>query len=68
MLLSDARQKATLIAAENGNLEVIQKWLSIDPRLIHCVDEDKYTPLHKACYGNHVEVIEVFKLFASSLS
>ncbi|XP_043270525.1 ankyrin repeat domain-containing protein 49-like [Venturia canescens] len=54
----DPRQKAILIAAENGKIEMVHKWLTMDPSLISSVDLDGYTPLHKACYGNHVDVVE----------
>lgn len=48
-----------LSAAEEGNLEKIKKLLCKNPLLLDCTDKDGYTPLHRACYGNNVEVVEV---------
>jgi len=48
-----------LSAAEEGNLEKIKKLLSQNHLLLHCTDKDGYTPLHRACYSNNVEVVEV---------
>lgn len=46
-----------LWAAENGSLELIQKLTKSDPDLVNVVDSDGYTPLHRASYGNHAEVV-----------
>lgn len=48
-----------LRAAEEGNLEKIKILLSKNHLLLDCTDKDGYTPLHRACYGNNVEVVEV---------
>ena len=51
-------EKEILTAAENGNVDKVKKLSAKDPRLLECTDKDGYTPLHRACYGNHVEVVE----------
>lgn len=48
-----------LTAAEEGDLEKIKKLLSKNHQLLKCADKDGYTPLHRACYGNNIEVVEV---------
>lgn len=48
-----------LTAAEEGNLEKIKKLVSKNRLLLECTDKDGYTPLHRACYGNNIEVVEV---------
>lgn len=45
-------------AAEEGKLDVIKELLVDDPNLIHTTDQDGYTPLHRACYGNFVDVVD----------
>ncbi|GAB1863262.1 Ankyrin repeat domain-containing protein 49 [Camponotus japonicus] len=50
--------KAILNAAEEGNLEKIKKLVHKNRLLLECTDKDGYTPLHRACYGNNVEVVE----------
>ncbi|XP_058802338.1 ankyrin repeat domain-containing protein 49-like [Phymastichus coffea] len=55
---ADPIHKAILEAAENGRLDQVKKYFSMDPALINCVDNDGYTPLHRACYGNHPEIVK----------
>lgn len=45
-------------AAEKGRLDKIKELLEQDPHLINAVDKDMYTPLHRACYGDHFEVVK----------
>lgn len=52
-------QKGILEAAESGKLDEVKKFLAEDPSLVNCVDNDGYTPLHRACYGNHAEIVKV---------
>lgn len=51
-------EKAILCAAENGDIEKVKKLLIKNLNLLECTDKDGYTPLHRACYGNHVEIVE----------
>lgn len=67
MSLSEPNAQAMLNAAEEGDLEKIDKLLSKDPLLLECTDKDGYTPLHRACYSNHVEVVEVILFFSSNI-
>ncbi|CAB3239845.1 unnamed protein product [Arctia plantaginis] len=46
-----------LWAAENGKLETLKELLQKQPGLVHAQDSDGYTPLHRAAYSNHVEII-----------
>lgn len=48
-----------LAAAEKGKLEVIRQLLQKHPELVRTQDPDGYTPLHRACYSNHPEVVEL---------
>ncbi|OAD55206.1 Ankyrin repeat domain-containing protein 49 [Eufriesea mexicana] len=45
--------KEILTAAENGELDKVKCLLLKNPDLLECTDKDGYTPLHRACYGNH---------------
>lgn len=54
----DPDAKAVLGAAEEGDLEKLKKLLGKNPLLLQCTDKDGYTPLHRACYGNNVKVVE----------
>lgn len=48
--------KKILWAAENSKLDEVKELLEEDPNLVHSVDEDLYTPLHRASYNGHVEL------------
>ncbi|XP_034187446.1 ankyrin repeat domain-containing protein 49 [Osmia lignaria lignaria] len=51
-------EKEILNAAENGELDKVKKLITINLGLLEATDKDGYTPLHRACYGNHVEIVE----------
>lgn len=57
--VTETPEKEILWAAENGNAELVRKLLSIDGNLTKCVDKDGYTPLHRAAYSNHLDVLNV---------
>ena len=47
------------MAAENGDVSKTASLLSSDPTLVHTADKDGYTPLHRACYNDHDQVVDV---------
>ncbi|XP_068445472.1 ankyrin repeat domain-containing protein 49 isoform X2 [Clinocottus analis] len=55
--LKDKPKVLFLWAAENKRLATVHRLLAADPLLVHCCDEDGYTPLHRAAYGGHVDVV-----------
>lgn len=55
--LTDKPKELILWAAENNRLSVVHRLLTSDPSLVHCSDEDGYTPLHRAAYSGHVSVV-----------
>jgi len=59
---SNAAQKdprsRILWAAEHGRLDLAKELIETDPELVNSVDEDNYTPLHRAAYNNHVDIIK----------
>ena len=48
-----------LWAAETGNLDVVTDMLNKDASLIAATDADGYTPLHRASYEGHCQIVEV---------
>lgn len=56
---SGSQDLKILTAAENGKLDVIKELLQENPELVRVNDQDGYTPLHRACYSNHPEIVEV---------
>ncbi|XP_030276422.1 ankyrin repeat domain-containing protein 49 [Sparus aurata] len=55
--LKDKPKELILWAAENNRLPTVHVLLTADPSLVHCCDEDDYTPLHRASYSGHVHVV-----------
>ncbi|KAI1695267.1 ankyrin repeats (many copies) domain-containing protein [Ditylenchus destructor] len=53
--MSDPREQFRT-AAEEGNLEELQRMFKAHPEYLHAQDLDKYTALHRAAYNNHVDV------------
>ncbi|VDM60086.1 unnamed protein product [Angiostrongylus costaricensis] len=43
--------------AEDGNVDGLRKMLEQSPDLISSCDEDGYTALHRAAYGDHLETV-----------
>ncbi|CAL1601327.1 unnamed protein product [Knipowitschia caucasica] len=54
--LKDKPQELMLWAAENNRLSTVSRLLATDVTLVHCSDEDGYSPLHRAAYEGHVDV------------
>ncbi|CAH2238948.1 ankyrin repeat domain-containing protein 49 [Pararge aegeria] len=57
-----------LWAAENGELETLKDLVIKQPGLIHARDTDGYTPLHRAAYSNHINVISYLLSVGASIS
>lgn len=51
--------KVMLESCENGILDHVVQILDKDPSLINCTDEDGYSPLHRASYNGHLDVVRV---------
>lgn len=49
-----------LWAAEKGKRAVVMELVQKDSHLVHSADKDGYTPLHRAAYENHANIVQVF--------
>lgn len=49
-------------AAENDHLDIVKALIEEDNSLINSKDGDGYSPLHRASYNGHTEIINVRKL------
>lgn len=54
----EGKEKDFLSAAQSGDLVKVQELYEQDPALLKGTDQDRYTALHRACYGNHVDVVK----------
>lgn len=59
IIFIETPKKEILSAAENGQVDKVKSLLEEDPALIMSTDEDGYTPLHRACYSNHTEIVDL---------
>ncbi|XP_056267128.1 ankyrin repeat domain-containing protein 49 isoform X2 [Pseudoliparis swirei] len=66
--LKDNPKVLFLWAAENQRLATILRLLAADPSLVRCCDEDGYTPLHRAAYGGHVDVVSALVAAGSKVN
>jgi len=55
----DNDPKARILwAAQNNEIELVKSMLQKSPGLIAARDEDLYTPLHRAAYSNHSQMVK----------
>ncbi|XP_018548697.1 ankyrin repeat domain-containing protein 49 [Lates calcarifer] len=66
--LKDNPAELILWAAERNRLSTIHRLLLADPQLVHCSDEDGYTPLHRAAYSGHVNIISALLAAGSKIN
>ncbi|KAM7008960.1 ankyrin repeat domain-containing protein 49 [Tautogolabrus adspersus] len=66
--LKDKPTELILWAAENNRLSTVQSLLAADPSLVHCCDDDGYTPLHRAAYSGHVHVVSALLAAGSNVN
>ncbi|KAM9856790.1 ankyrin repeat domain-containing protein 49 [Aulostomus maculatus] len=66
--LKDTPVEFILWAAEKNRLSTVLRLLAADPLLVHCCDEDGYTPLHRAAYSGHVDVISALLTAGSKVN
>ncbi|XP_078401904.1 ankyrin repeat domain-containing protein 49 [Cetorhinus maximus] len=46
-----------LWASEKNQISIVSRLLSENPSLVNVKDDDNYTPLHRAAYNDHIEVV-----------
>lgn len=59
LLLSETPEKEILWAAEKGDIDIVKTLVESNPELVHVKDHDGYSPLHRACYENHLNIAEL---------
>lgn len=52
-------KKHILWAAEHNKHEIVEKLLRENKDLVHSIDEDGYSPLHRASYNGHLDMIKL---------
>ena len=57
--VTDDPVKRMLWAAETGNEETVRSLLQESKELVWVSDSDGYTPLHRASYEEHTDIMQV---------
>lgn len=65
---SEKPSKEILWAVEKSKKDLVIKLLESDPTLIHSVDNDGYTPLHRACYNNDTEIVDLLLSYGADVT
>lgn len=61
-------QKEILWASNEGKADLVESILMRDPSCINSRDEDGYTPLHRACYSNHLEIVKILLQYGADVN
>lgn len=66
-ILSEKPSKEILWAVEKGKKDIVLKHLENDPSLVNSRDNDGYTPLHRACYNNDIELVDLLLSYGADV-
>ncbi|KAH7643144.1 ankyrin repeat domain-containing protein 49 [Dermatophagoides farinae] len=55
---NDGQMLNVFEAAEKGSIELMKQFQRMDPELINSHDSEGYTPLHRACYQNQIDMVK----------
>lgn len=61
-------EKEILWACEKGKKDIVKKLLEKNSELVNARDNDGYTPLHRACYNNDIELVDLLLSHNASVS
>ncbi|XP_063608653.1 ankyrin repeat domain-containing protein 49-like [Penaeus indicus] len=61
-------EREILWACENGKQSIIENILEHHPEAINATDSDGYTPLHRAAYSDHVEIVKLLLKSGASVT
>jgi ankyrin repeat protein len=62
LVVTENPGKKILWAAENNLQDVVLELLAMDATLVNARDNDGYTPLHRASYNGHTDMVKVNNL------
>lgn len=60
-------QKEILWATNENKADLVESILQRDVTCKDAVDEDGYTPLHRACYSNHVDIANILLSYGADV-
>lgn len=66
--ISETLHKEILWAANEGKADLVESILMRDITTKDAVDDDGYTPLHRAAYSNHVDVAKILVQYGANVN
>lgn len=66
--ISATLEREILWAAGEDKTDIVTDILEKAPNLVHAVDRDGYTPLHKACYNNNYDLAQTLLKYRANPS
>lgn len=66
--LTETLPKEILWAANEGHADLVESILKRDITTKDAVDDDGYTPLHRAAYTNHVDIAKILLQYGASVN
>ncbi|XP_055852598.1 ankyrin repeat domain-containing protein 49 [Episyrphus balteatus] len=61
-------ERLILWAVNEGQIDKVREILELNPNTVNAVDEDGYTPLHRACYNNFVDIAQLLLQYNANLN
>lgn len=55
-------------ATNEGKIDIVRTILNAKPECVHAKDEDGYTPLHRACYNNNIELAKLLIQYGADVN
>ncbi|KAJ6633300.1 Ankyrin repeat domain-containing protein 49 [Pseudolycoriella hygida] len=61
-------ERKILWATNEGKIDIVRTILNAKPSCVHAKDDDGYTPLHRACYNNNVELAQLLIQYGADVN
>ncbi|XP_055903642.1 ankyrin repeat domain-containing protein 49 [Eupeodes corollae] len=61
-------ERLILWSVNEGQIDKVREILELNPETVNAVDEDGYTPLHRACYNNFVDIAKLLLQYNANLN
>lgn len=61
-------ERKVLWATNEGKIDIVQTILNANPNCVNTKDEDGYTPLHRACYNNNIELAKLLIQYGADMN
>lgn len=68
LLPIETLHKEILWAVNENKADLVESILKRDKTAVNAVDEDGYTPLHRACYNNYVDIAKILLKYGANVN